>query len=123
MRLVDILANMKSDARRKLAGQIVMEEIPRQGLNRKTASTAMYMSPGTLDRIRDGDPTIQPAKLRSAEGALKLPRRLLTYIWEGDADSIAAIEHMDADLRRVILDALARIDSEEVEHDKDTQAR
>lgn len=123
MRLVDILAGMKSDSRRKLAGQVVMDEIPRCGLNRKTAAAAMYMSPGTLDRIRDGDPTIQPPKLRSAEGVLKLPRRLLTYIWEGDAASIAAIADMDADLRRLILDALVRIDSEGVEHDEDTQAR
>lgn len=124
MRLVDILAGMKSEARRKLAGEIVEAEIPRKGLNRKRAAAAMYMSPGSLDRIREGDPTIQPPKLRSVEGVLDFPRFLLTHIWEGDAKAIAAIPGMDEDLRRVILDALARIDAKGVDDDENNhQAR
>jgi len=115
---------MKSNARRKLAGEIVEAEIPRKGLNRQRAAAAMHMSPGTLDRIRKGDPTLQPAKLRSVEGPLDFPRSLLIHIWEGDVEAIAAIPSMDEDLRWVILDKLARIDAEEVENDENNhQAR
>lgn len=126
MRLIDILAGMKSNARRKLAGSIVMDELPRHGLNRKTGSAAMHMSPGSLDRIRDGLVNVQSPRLRSAEKVLDIPRFLLDYIIEGDVDAIEAISDalLDADLRRVILDKLARIDAEEVENNEDNhQAR
>lgn len=125
MRLVDILACMKSEARRKLAGSIVWDELPRHDLNRKTGSAAMHMSPGSLDRIRYGAINVRSPRLRSAEKVLDLPRHLLDYIIEGDVQAIEAIgDELEADLRRVILDKLARIDAEEVENDEDNhQAR
>lgn len=119
MRLVDILAGMKSNARHKLAGSIVWDEIPRHDLNRKTAAAAMHMSTGSLDRIRHGAENVRSHRLRSAEKVLDLPRHLLDYIIEGDVSAIEGISGLDLDLRRVILDKLARIDGEEVENDED----
>lgn len=122
MRRVDILAGMKATARRKLAGSIVWDELPRHGLNRKTGSAAMHMSPGSLDRIREGATNVRSPRLRSAEKVLDIPRYLLDYIIEGDVTAIEAIgDELDADLRRVILDKLARIDVEGIENDEDNR--
>lgn len=113
MRISAMIASMRTTKRRELAGEVVSAEYNRLGLTRTRAASRMHMAPSSLDRIRIGDDRVKVAKLRSVEGALKMPRDLLTYIIEGNLEAIGAL-NLDPDLRRVIVTGLERIATEEV---------
>lgn len=120
MRLSEMLALMKTNKRRELAGQVVRDEIARMGKSQAWAAEAAHMAPSTLSRVLVGDERVQGVTFRALEGALGLPDHLFDYIVEGDAARIEAISHaeMRPGLRRVILGALADIDAEGVDDDK-----
>ena len=93
---------------RQLAGSIVRDEIAAQGLKQTEVAERIGMAPSTLARVMRGEPNVTDLKLRQIETPLSLPRRLLTYIIDGDAEKIAALD-MDADLQAHILGAIEDI--------------
>ena len=105
--LCETLPYMTTINNRQLAGSIVRDEIARQGLDQEEAAARAHISRSTLHKVFNGDEKVQPLTLRQIEGALDLPRHLLTLIIEGNAEKIAAIEQMDPDLRRHVLGSLA----------------
>lgn len=92
---------------RQIAGTIVRDELARQGWKQERAAEKMQMAKSTLARVMAGDPRVQDVTLRAVEGLLHLPRRFLTFVIEGDAERIASLTDMDADLRRHALETLA----------------
>lgn len=99
--------------RRKLAGDIVRTEIAHQGRTQEWAADRMGMASSSLLGILTGQDGVTPMKLRSVAGALGLPRRLLTYVIDGDAAHIRAIgdDEMPPSLRRGILERMSRIEA------------
>lgn len=95
-------------SRHKLAGRFVRDEIARQGKTQRWAAAHAGMSGSTLARILTGDPTVEPMKLRSIEGALGLADQILTYVINGDIASIEAIgaDELRPGQRRIILATL-----------------
>jgi hypothetical protein len=112
---------MKETSRRKLAGDIVRDEIAYQGKTQEWAAERMGMAPSTMHRVIDWEAGVTQLRLRAVEGALGLPRYVLTYVIEGDTERIRAIgnDEMSPGLRRVIVDGLARLEAEDVQIAKD----
>jgi len=91
---------------RQIAGSIVRDELARQGLKQEKAAQRMGVARSTLSRVIDGATSVRPETFRAVEGLLGLPRHFLGFVVDGDADRIAGLSEMDADLRRHTLDAL-----------------
>jgi hypothetical protein len=110
------VTNVKTKNRLKLAGDIVRDEIAYQGKTQEWAAEPMGIAPSTRPRVIDWEFGVTELRLRSVEGALGLPRHLLTYVIDGDADRIRAIgdEELSSGLRRVILQGLTRLETEEI---------
>ena len=125
MKISDMVRDMQTTKRRKLAGEIVESEYARQGFDRKDIAPRARMSTSTLDRIREGDDRVLDATFRQIEGALGLPDNLLIYIANGDTAAIEAIgaNEMRPGLRRVIMAGLTRIATEEVEEARPSRTR
>lgn len=120
MRLSEILLLMRETRRRELVGNIVKDEIARQKgtlHTQEAAAERMHMSPSTLSRVIAGEGRITGVTLRSIEGVLNFPDHLLTYVTEGDRESIEAIgdSELRPGLRRIILQQLAAIEAEGIE--------
>lgn len=90
---------------RKIAGNIVREELARHALRQEVAADRAGMAKSTLSKVLAGE-VVQDLTLRQIEGLLGLPRRFLSYVIAADVDSIGAIES-DPDLRRLALAALS----------------
>jgi transcriptional regulator with XRE-family HTH domain len=125
MKISDMVRDMKTTKRRKLAGDIVAAEFARQRFTREQTADRARTSPSTIDRVRKGDETVRDSTLRQVEGALGLPDNLLIYIANGDTAAIEAIgaNEMRPGLRRVIMAGLARIAAEEVEDARPPRTR
>jgi hypothetical protein len=111
------VTDVKATERRKLAGDIVSDEIAYQGKTQEWAAERMGIAPSTRPRVIDWEAGVTQLRLRAVEGALGLPRHLLTYVIDGDAERIRAIgdEEISPGLRRVILDGLTRVETDEIE--------
>lgn len=92
---------------RQVAGSIVRDEMARQGLRQERTAELAKMSRSTLSRVLEGADNVQDVTFRQVEGVLGMPRRFLTFIVDADVTRIAAIEGMDADLKRHALDVLS----------------
>ena len=126
MRLTEMIGCMKATRRRKLVGDIVGDEIAREGRTRKWAALTMHMSESQLYRILNGDVEESSLKWNSVEKVLTFPDGLLTHILDGDTQSIEAIPEVELRpaLRRRIVRELTEIDAEGVEDGEDNhQAR
>lgn len=98
----------KSISLRQLAGAIVRDEMARQRLNRRTAAKDAKMAPSTLARVINGDETVTDVTLRQVEGALDLPRRILTLVINGDEARLRELD-MEADLRTYVVSSVIDI--------------
>jgi transcriptional regulator with XRE-family HTH domain len=112
---------VKATKRRKLAGDIVRDEIAHQGQTQDWAAERMGMSSSALHSVLNGEVGVTQMKLRSVAGTLGLPRRLLTSVVDGDAAHIRAIgdDEMQPTLRRAVLRGLTRIEAEGPTNDYD----
>ncbi len=110
------MATMNESGRRKLAGTIVRDEIAHQGKTQEWAAEQVGMATSSLHTIILGEVGVTPNRLRSIAGTLGLPRRLLTCIVDGDVAQIRFIgdDEMRPSQRRTILEALGRIEHEEL---------
>ena len=93
---------------RQLAGTIVRDEMARKGMGRLVTAAAASISPSTLARVIIGDPKVGDLTLRQVEGALGLPRRLLTLVIEGDDQRLRELD-METDLRIYVLSSMTDI--------------
>ena len=100
--------------RRRLAGAVVRDEIAHQGKTQDWAADQMGMAFSSLNAVIHGEAGVTPLKLRSVAGALRLPRRLLTDIVDGNAAQIRAIgdDEMRPSLRRAIVEGLTHIETQ-----------
>jgi transcriptional regulator with XRE-family HTH domain len=113
MTVCEIVTDVTNIERQKLAGQIVRGAIAYQGKTQQQAADLAHMAKSTLGRILDGDPRVEPLKLRSIEGALGLTYELLDMVIAGDTASITQLGETDieAGLKRAILKGLAQIEN------------
>lgn len=88
---------------RQAAGQFVRDEMARQRLHQEAAAEAAHLSRSHLNLILAGSPRVSDMALRQVEGALGLPRRILTYIIDGDTARLADLPGLDPDLRYTAL--------------------
>lgn len=111
-RRMDMLCETLPDMDKKLtlrglAGSLVRDEIARQHLDQTRVADMAHMARSTLSKIVNGtSETISPVTLRSIEGALGMPRHLLTAVIDGDADRIEGMDFADTDLKRHVLASL-----------------
>jgi hypothetical protein len=92
---------------RKIAGDIVREEVARKGESQVRAAEAMHIARPTLARFLAGDPTVSDITLRQIEGHLLMPRRFLSMVIAADRAGIEGITDLDSDLRRLTLGLLS----------------
>lgn len=72
------MTGVDETGRRKLAGAIVRDEIAYQGKTQEWAAERMGMAPSTQHRVIDWEAGVSQLRLRAVEGALGMPRYLLT---------------------------------------------
>jgi hypothetical protein len=99
--------------RRQLIGAIVDGEIGRRGWKKNQAAANLHIGRNTIYRLVDGAPNVRAVNFRMAEAALDLPRHLFDHVLDGDAVAIEALD-FDADLKRIIIEGLRRLDESEV---------